>query len=329
MERIARPVSTAAGRTALRQWQAVVRRILGPLLWAVFAGFLASAAFAQDVLPVPALSARVIDTTGTLSQEQKAAMEAKLAALQQRKGSQMVLLIVPTTQPEDIASYANRVANSWKIGRREVGDGVLLVVAKNDRTLRIEVAKTLEGAVPDLAAKRIIDQAITPRFKQGDYAGGLDAGIDQLVARITGEALPEVAQAPESRQQGKGGFEWMDLLVFTVFALPIGAAVARSAFGRKLGALITGAAVGGMAFFFSASLLIAGIAALVALVYAVVTGFVNPAAALGSGRRRGGFGAGLGMGAGGGWGGGSSGGAGGFSSGGGGDFGGGGASGRW
>jgi uncharacterized protein len=106
-----------------------------------------------------------------------------------------VVLMVPTTAPEDIASYANRVGNTWKIGRKDVGDGVLLVVAKDDRKLRIEVAKALEGAIPDLAAKQIIDEALTPHFKAGDYAGGLDAAVDQLAARIKGEPLPSVTPA--------------------------------------------------------------------------------------------------------------------------------------
>ena len=286
-------------------------------------------ASAQDVLPVPALSARVIDTTGTLSADQKASLDAKLVALEQRKGSQLVVLMVPTTQPEDIASYANRVANTWKIGRRDVGDGVLLVVAKNDRKLRIEVAKTLEGAIPDLAAKRVIDQTITPAFKQNDYAGGLGGGVDRLAALISGEALPEPAQAIKGNGPDTG-FEWTDLLAFMVFALPIGAAIARSILGRKLGAVATGAGVGGLAWFLSASLPIAGIAALVALVYAVVSGSFSPGIGGGLGSRRGGgFGSGIGMGSGGGWSGGRGGGGGGFSSGGGGDFGGGGASGKW
>jgi uncharacterized protein len=298
------------------------RGLLQCALPVVVAGWTGSVA-AQDVLPLPALSARVVDTTGTLSAEQKALLETKLAGFEQRKGSQLVILMVPSTQPEDIASYANRIANAWKIGRSTIGDGVLLLVAKNDRQLRIEVAKTLEGAIPDLAAKRIIDQAITPAFRQNDYAGGLNAGVDQIIARVSGEALPEpqVAQTVNRR----GPVEPMGLLVFLLFALPIAAGLARSIFGRKLGAVATGLGVGGLAFFLSASLWIAGIVALVALVYAVVSGFSN----LGGGRM-GGLGTNIGMGSGGGSsGGGSSGGGGGFSSGGGGDFGGGGASGRW
>ncbi len=313
----------------MRSFTCILRMLRrGLLQWAlpvVVAGWTGSVA-AQDVLPLPALSARVVDTTGTLSAEQKALLETKLAGFEQRKGSQLVILMIPSTQPEDIASYANRIANAWKIGRPTIGDGVLLLVAKNDRQLRIEVAKTLEGAIPDLAAKRIIDQAITPAFRQNDYAGGLNAGVDQIIARVSGEALPEhqVAQTVNRR----GPVAPMGLLVFLLFALPIAAGLARSTFGRKLGAVATGLGVGGLAFFFSASLWIAGIAALVALVYAVVSGFST----LGGGRMgrgMGGLGTGIGMGSGGGWSGGGSGGGGGFSSGGGGDFGGGGASGRW
>ena len=125
------------------------------------------------LLPVPALTGPVIDQTGTLSASDKAALEMQLQTLEQTRGAQVVVLMVPTTAPEDIASFANRVGNSWKIGRRDVGDGVLVIVAKNDRKMRIEVAKALEGAIPDIAAARIIDGAMKPRFQQSDYAGGL------------------------------------------------------------------------------------------------------------------------------------------------------------
>jgi uncharacterized protein len=288
-------------------------------------------AAAQGVLPVPELTARVIDQTDTLDPIQRQGLEEKLSAFEQKKGTQIVILMVPTTQPEDIASYANRVGNAWKIGRKEVGDGVLVVVAKNDRKVRIEVAKTLEGAVPDLAAKMIIDDAITPRFRAGDFAGGLQAGVDQLIARISGEPLPE-PQQPRQRSQGSAGFDWFDLAIFLFFAVPIGGAVLRGIFGRKLGALLTGGGVGLLAMLITSSLVVAVIAAVVALLFAFMSGgggggFGGPYRG-----RRGGFGApvifpggGWGGGRGGGWGGGG----GGFSSGGGGDFGGGGASGNW
>jgi uncharacterized protein len=277
----------------------------------------------QALQPVPALTGHVVDHTGTLGDTQKQALEDKLAALEQAKGSQVVVLMVPTTQPEDIASYANRIGNAWKIGRQGVGDGLLLLVAKDDRKVRIEVAKTLEGAIPDLAAKRIIDESITPAFRRGDYAGGLDAAADRVVALIQGEALPAPAAPRAARDLG---FDWEDLAVFMFFAVPVGAAVLRGIFGRKLGSLLTGAGVGGLAWLFTASLLVGGVAALVALLVAFFSN-LNPGAITRGSRRGGHWGSG-------GWGGGSSGGwssgsGGGFSSGGGGDFGGGGASGDW
>ena len=169
---------------------------------------------AETLLAVPALSAHVIDQTGTLDASQRGAMEQRLAEIEQKEGSQLVVLMVPSTAPEDIAAFANRVGNAWKIGRHEVGDGVLIVVAKNDRKMRIEVAKALEGAIPDLAAARIIDQAMKPRFRSGDFAGGLNAAIDQLAARIAGEALPE----PASTQKSQGATsDWMALAPFFLF----------------------------------------------------------------------------------------------------------------
>lgn len=120
---------------------------------------------AQDVLPVPALTARVIDQTGTLSPEQIQSLSSRLAALGQEKGSQVVILMVPSTAPEDIAAYANRVASQWKLGRKNVGDGALIIVALKERRMRIEVARALEGALPDILVKRIIDQHMAPRFR--------------------------------------------------------------------------------------------------------------------------------------------------------------------
>jgi uncharacterized protein len=285
-------------------------------------------AHAQGVLPVPPLSARMIDTTGTLDAIQLKGLDDKLAAFEKEKGTQIAFLMVPTTQPEDITSYANRVANDWKIGRKGVGDGVLLVVAKDDRKVRIEVAKALEGAVPDLAARQIIESAITPNFRNNDYAAGLHGAADQLIARIKGEALP-APPAARTQQGSSGGFgfDWMDLAIFLFFAVPIGGAILRQILGRKLGALAVGTGVGAIAMVITSSLVVAAIAGVAALLYSLLTGGM---AALGGGRRAGGWGGGMG---GGGWssggGGFSGGGGGGFSSGGGGDFGGGGASGDW
>lgn len=280
--------------------------------------FLLGLAHAQ--LAVPALSGHVVDTVGVLQDAPRQALEAKLAAFEQAKGSQVVVLVVPTTQPEDIASYANRVGNTWKIGRKEVGDGVLLIVAVNDRKLRIEVAKSLEGAIPDLAAKRIIDQGITPHFRQGDYAAGLNVGVDQIMALISGEALPEPAPQQGLRNSGQSGFDWTEFAVFMFFAVPVLGTVVKNIFGARLGSLLAGAFAGGMAFWLTTSLLIAGAAGVVGLLFTLLSNSAPP--------RRGGHGGGFGGGFSGGHGGGFGGG-GGFSSGGGGDFGGGGASGGW
>ena len=247
------------------------------------------------------------------------------------------MLLVPSTQPEDIASYANRVANDWKIGRKAVGDGVLVIVAKNDRQMRIEVAKTLEGAVPDIAAARIIDAAMAPRFRNGDYAGGLDAAADQLIARISGEPLPAVVDERPA-QRGQGGFDWQNLAIFLFVAVIFGAPIARRIFGAKLAPVVMGVGVGAIAMVLTATVLIAVVAGVVALVVTVISGVSGIGGGGRGGRGGGGFGGGLGGGAlggalgggfgrGGGFGGGSSGG--GFSSGGGGNFGGGGASGGW
>lgn len=310
----------AINRTQVSRWMPWV------LLAVLFIALMVAPRFAgaQAVLPIPPLSARVIDQTGTLDASQIAALQERLAELERTKGSQVVVLMVPTTAPEDIASYANRVANSWKIGRRDIGDGVLLIVAKDDRTVRIEVAKTLEGAIPDLMAKRVIDGAITPGFKRGDFAGGLTDGVAQIAALVAGEGLPE--PKADRRSSGGGLGQWTDVLVFALFALPIASSILRSILGRKFGALATGAGVGIVAFIVSASVVIAGVAGVAALIYALLSAFGMS----GRGGGRGGFGGGgFGGGMGGGGGFGSGGGGGGFSSGGGGNFGGGGASGRW
>jgi uncharacterized protein len=290
---------------------------------------LAASAFAglclaQDVLPVPALTARVIDQTATLTPAQLQALSAKLEALETQRGSQLVVLIVPTSQPEDIASYGQRVADTWKVGRRDVGDGVVIVVAKNDRRINIEVAKTLEGAIPDVIAGRIINEQIKPAFKAGDYAGGLNAAIDQLSRRIAGENLAAPTAKGSGAQRGSQGFDLQSMAIFLFVGVPILGAVLTGIFGRKLGSLLTGGAVGGIGWFLTASLLVAGGAGLVALFLVGVMGLGG--SALG-GMGRGGPIIWGGGGGGGGFGG--RGGGGGFGSGGGGNFGGGGASGGW
>lgn len=285
-------------------------------------------AWAQGTLqPIPPLTGHVIDQTGTLSAADTQALESQLAALEQTRGAQVVVLMVASTAPEDIAAYANRVGNLWKIGRRGVGDGVLVLVAKNDRKMRIEVAKALEGAIPDIAAARIIDSAMKPRFQQNDYAGGLSAAATQLAARIGAEnlPLPDTAHTPQGIND-HSFFDWTDFAIFLFFGVMVAGPLARSIFGSALGGLLLGGGVGVLAFVFTASLLLSIGAGVIALLYTWIFGGRSATVALGQGGGSSGS-----------WGHGSSGGdysssssdSGGFSSGGGGDFGGGGASGDW
>ena len=310
------------------------------LFTACAALLLAGGAAAQSLVAVPPLSARVTDLTGTLSAAQKARLESELASLEMRKGSQLVILIVPTTQPEVIEDYSMRVAEAWKIGRgkeraqRDTGnkradaidDGVLILVAKNDRKVRIEVGYGLEGAIPDAIAKRIISDGITPRFREGDFFGGLNAAVDLLTQRIDGEDLP----AP--RQPGAGASEEgpMALVPLLIGSFIIGIVVSQM-LGRFIGAAVAGGGAGMASAAALSSGLFGGVigAAIFALVLAV------------GGSRGGGGGGGLQpMGRRtyrqgpvfipGGFGGGDGGfGGGGFGGGGGGGFGGGGASGGW
>jgi uncharacterized protein len=267
-----------------------------------------------------------------LSSAQRDALEAKLAAFEAQAGPQIVVLMVATTQPEDIAAFTQRVGETWKIGRKDVGDGLLLVVAKNDRRLWIAPAKALEGAVPDLAARQIARDIITPAFKTGDYAGGLDKGVDVLMARIRGEGLPQPERARGGAAQD--GFQVEDLLAFLFVAVPVAGGLLSAMVGRKLGALLTGGAAGGVVWWVTQSLLLGVGAGLVALFVVGVLGLGAAVRGLGGRYSRGGRGGRTGpvvFGDGGwsrgGWSGG--GGFGGFRSGGGGDFGGGGAGGSW
>jgi uncharacterized protein len=276
-------------------------------------------ALARADVAVPALTARVTDLTGTLSGGAVARIEAKLADLEAKKGSQIAVLIVPSTQPEEIEQYGIRVAEAWKLGRKGVDDGAILMVAKNDRRVRIEVGQGLEGALPDAIANRIITEAITPHFKLGDYDGGVEAGIDKMISVVNGEPLPEPDKKWE-RHSGLGNL--LPVLLIVVF---VAGGVLRALFGRLFGSIATGGLAGGIVWLLS-HLIPFGIGAgLLAFVFAMLTGGSRSGWTSG-----GGFGGGLGgFGGGfGGRGGGGFGGGGGFSGGGGG-FSGGGASGSW
>ncbi len=266
----------------------------------------------QAQVAVPPLTARVTDLTGTLSGEAVTRIESKLANLEARKGSQIAVLIVPTTQPEEIEQFGIRVEDAWKLGRKGVSDGAYLIVAKNDRRVRIEVGYGLEGALPDAIANRIITEAITPRFKAGDYDGGVEAGVDQMIAVVNGEPLPEPDRKWE-RRSGVGHL--LPLLLVVVF---VGSGLLRAIFGRVFGSLATGGLAGGLAWLLSHVLPIGLGAGIVAFLFAMLAGSTSRGWSAGSGW--GGFG--------GGFGGGGGGGGGGFSGGGGGG-GGGGASGSW
>jgi uncharacterized protein len=272
----------------------------------------ASAAAQQ---PVPPLAARVTDLTGTLSSDARAALERKLEALEARKGSQIAVLLVATTAPETIEQYALRVAEAWKLGRAGVDDGVLVLVAVQDRRARLEVGYGLEGAVPDARARRIIGDVFAPRFAQGDYAGGLDAGIDALIALIDGEPLPApAASAPEVEP-------WTALPVLLVLAAFV-APLFRRLFGTLLGSAALGAGAGFVVWLLSSVLLAALFVGAVVFVFAMtgIGGGPGRWASRGPwGGMPGGFGGGFG----------GFGGRGGGFGGGGGRFGGGGASGGW
>lgn len=258
-------------------------------------------------VPVPPLKGHITDQTGTLTEEQKASLEQTLTAFEARKGSQLAVLVLASTAPEAIEPYALRVAEQWKLGRKQIDDGAILVVAKDDRTLRIEVGYGLEGALNDLTSKRIISETIVPRFKSQDFYGGIAAGVEQIIRVIDGEPLPE----PREKPRGSiGDMEQYAPVVF-ILALVVGG-VLRAALGRVPGALVTGGGVAVLAWFVVGAVSVALVAGVMALVVTLLGGGMG---GRGFGGHRGGTGRG-------GFGGG------GFRGGGGG-FGGGGASGRW
>jgi len=253
---------------------------------------------------VPALSARVIDQTGTLSSSEVASLDQVLSAFEKKKGSQLAVLIVKTTAPESIEQYGIRVADQWKLGRKKIDDGAILIIAKADRTLRIEVGYGLEGALTDATSKRIIDDIIVPRFKQQDFYGGVVAGVQAIIAVVDGEPLP----LPAKNDQFAEDDVFQLLPVVFIAALILGG-IMRAILGRMKGALVTGGFIAVMAWFILGAISLALVAGFVAFIIAL-SGF---------GIGGGGFGSGSGGGRGGG---------GGFRGGGGG-FGGGGSSGRW
>lgn len=253
--------------------------------------------------PVPPLTGHVIDQTRTLSDADRSALEHQLSAHEASRGSQVAVLLVATTRPETIEQFALRVAEQWKLGRRTVDDGALLVVATEDRTLRIEVGYGLEGVLSDAISRRIISQVILPRFRENDLSGGIRAGVDAMLSTLRGEPLPPPHAAPVP-----GGIEsWQGLLPLVALpALGLGL-VLRRVFGRLRGSLATGLIVGLFGWFFIESLLLVVALALVtaAISFTGLAGLMMGRGGPGGGSSGGGF------------------------RGGGGGFGGGGGSGRW
>jgi uncharacterized protein len=213
-------------------------------------------AAAADVA-VPPLSGRVVDQTGTLSASDAAALTQRLKDLESRKGSQVAVLIVPTTQPETIEQFSIRAAEAWKIGRKKIDDGALLVVAKDDHRLRIEVGYGLEGALTDVTARRIIDEIIVPRFRSDDFAGGISAGVDRIIRVIDGEPLP--APKPEASHSVDSSDLLNFFFPFGFLAYAAIAAIMRGLMGRLLGSGVTAGVVGAIVWFLLGSIVVSGI----------------------------------------------------------------------
>jgi len=291
-----------------------LRACLAGLLLGLFSLFgWAEPASDTGLVAIPALTARVTDLTGTLSADTKAALEQQLATFEARKGAQLVVLVLPTTQPEAIEQFGIRLFDAWKIGRKGVEDGVMLIIAKNDRKLRIEVGYGLEGALNDATAKRIIDEIMAPPLRKGDIPGGIQAGVDAILKVVDGETLPP--PKPAATSNGGGGMGLSDIPQFAffaiLFAVIVGGSFLRRMLGNLLGCAVAGGLSGGLGW-----LVIGGIGGLVggalAGIFLSIFGLDLLLSGILSGGRGGGFGGG-----GGGFGGG------------GGSGGGGGASGSW
>jgi uncharacterized protein len=297
----------------------IAARLLGLAAFALgVAG--AAAAAPGDPVAVPKLAAHVVDQTGTLTAPEREALDAKLAAFERERGSQIAVLIVPSIGTEPIEDFATRVTDEWQLGRKGVDDGVLFAIAKQERKIRIQTGRGVQGTLTDALSKRIIAEIVAPRFRNGDFAGGIDAGVDAIILAVKGEDLPLPAVRPSARKVGAES-SYSNFAVLAFFLVPLLGMVLRGIAGRFFGAGITGGITGvAAALFFGLGFGV--IAAIFAFIFTIAGG-----AGLGRGLRTGGWGGGFGGGGfGGGFGGG--GGGGGFSGGGGG-FDGGGASGSW
>ncbi len=291
-------------------------RALGRFAAAALAGLLVLAGAFAAVTPVPRLTGHVVDLAGTLAPADRDRIDARLSAFERERGSQVVVLTIPALGGETIEDFSTRVTDEWKLGRAGVDDGVLFVVAREERRMRIHTGRGVQGTLTDALSKRIVSDLVAPRFRDGDFAGGIGQGVEAVIKAIEGEALalPEPARGGAS---GQGGGRYVDFIVLAFFLVPVVAMMLRGIFGRFVGATLTGGATGIVAGLLIGSAALAVVAGFIAFLFGLLSG-----SALRPGMR------------GGGWGGGSWGGGGGFDggggfSGGGGGFDGGGASGGW
>ncbi len=241
-----------------------------------------ASAAAADVA-VPPLTGRVVDLTGTLSSGEIAAQSQRLKDLETHKGSQVAVLIVPSTQPETIEQYSIRVAEAWKIGRKKIDDGALLVIAKDDHKLRIEVGYGLEGALTDVTARRIIDEDITPQFRRGDFYSGVAAGLTRVIGVIDGEPLPPPAASSQPMN-----FSWVKRIDpgFAVFGIVFMGAILRGLLGRLIGAAATGGVVALVVWLIAASLSASLFAGVIVFILALI---IDLSSTQGGGRSSGGW----------------------------------------
>ncbi len=303
-----------------------LRSSLRLLLAVTLFAFTTWVAWAQQGLQVIPPPAPVVDATLTLTRAQQDQLEQQLRAFKARKGAEISVIIVPTTQPETIEQYAIRLRDAWKAGRAKIDDAAQLIIAKNDRKLRIEVGYGLEGGLTDATAKRIISEVITPQFKHGDFAGGIQAGVEKILSVVDGEALP-----PPQPEYGDGEAANIGFLPIALLVALFAGGILRSMFGRLLGAALTGGLTGFIGYLITGTLVVGVFAGFLAFMLNLFAGLFSPGSAWTNHRRSGGGGY-YGGGFPGGWSGGSwggGGGGGGSWGGGGGGGGGGGASGDW
>jgi uncharacterized protein len=278
----------------------------------------------DGLAPIPALTARVNDRTGTLHEPELAALESKLASYEAQSGNQVVVLMVPSTKPEPVETYSIRVAEAWKIGRKGSDNGVLFLVAKDDRKMRIEVGYGLEGVLTDAVSSRIIAEDVAPRFRDNQFAAGVNAGVDRIIATLGKTGAPASAPSGTARKPAGGGIDFQSLLLMLLVGVPVLGGVLKRIFGRLVGSTFGGGLIGVAGWFLLGSV---ALGALMGVAGFLIMLFLGVGSTFG--RRGGMYIPTGGWGGGGGFGGGGFGGGGGGFSGGGGSFGGGGASGSW